>query len=180
MFACGGSCGDPECTKSYASKAVLKAHKQRWKCTVCGNEGKGSIGRHMKTHNGPTDDRFACPICGEVKLRKDHLVSHMKTHSEERKYVCSDCGAAFKDSSTLKEHVQRMHTTETFECDECQKSFPTQHDLTAHKVWHLSPSEWKHECGGCGQKFPRASELTRHYKTHAECGATIALSVGDA
>ena len=77
---------------------------------------------------------FLCDICENSFKRKEHLVSHMKTHKDtQNKYTCSDCGKQFTTKFSLNRH-QMAHSKvrEHYKCNTCQKTFSSKGNLARH------------------------------------------------
>ena len=52
---------------------------------------------------------YGCNLCSRTFKLPSSLASHIKTHSEERKFVCNECGVGFKKLAHLKMHVNGVH-----------------------------------------------------------------------
>ena len=50
--------------------------------------------RSRKSKAGPTE--LACPLCEYTTRVKEHLASHMNSHTNDRKHMCGQCGQIFK------------------------------------------------------------------------------------
>ena len=79
-------CSSVGCEEAFRSYCLYKAHLRK-----CHNKGCLSC------------DHSDCDYTTDSK---SHLISHLKSHSEERPFVCNadGCGKAYKHNHTLKEH----------------------------------------------------------------------------
>ncbi|XP_056407429.1 oocyte zinc finger protein XlCOF6-like isoform X2 [Hyla sarda] len=139
--------------------------------------------------------RFHCGECKKEFTKNSYLITHRRSHTEE-KYSCSLCGKCFTDTSELLVH-ERMHIGENpYSCGErfTQKADPAIHILTqdTHSVERPypcpEPNLVKHEkshtrkmsysCLECGKCFISETSLTKHVRIHtgerpyscSECG----------
>jgi uncharacterized Zn-finger protein len=121
--------------------------------------------RSRKSKAGPTE--LACPLCEYSTRVKEHLASHMNSHTSDRKYQCGQCGQTFKWSHSLRRH-QRTHQKDyKFTCAHCPKTFSRKDHLAVHEKLHDSDSTDAYPCPECGVKFKNKKTLTGHVKTHS-------------
>ena len=130
----------PECDEKFffeiEQKKHMKMHLKSYMCDMCDYRGssKQHLRSHMRTHS---DERpYVCNICGKgFKNRENHRV-HMLTHSEVRRYKCEFCGKAFKSKKNLNEHT-KIHTGQfSGFCEICKKGFTQKYNLTLHNIKH--------------------------------------------
>jgi KRAB domain-containing zinc finger protein len=110
------------CGKIFTCVAYLKRHQRSHtnsalppvKCEYCRRQFtlQASLMRHVRQfHNidgiyPRKKQKHTCHVCGKSVARLD---SHMKLHSEQRKYRCSSCGEAFVWHKQLKRHIDKEH-----------------------------------------------------------------------
>lgn len=121
--------------------------------------------RSRKSKAGPTE--LCCPLCEYTTRVKEHLASHMNSHTSDRKYMCGQCGQTFKWSHSLRRH-QRTHQKDyKFGCSHCPKSFSRKDHLAVHEKLHDSENTESYPCPECGVRFKNKKTLTGHVKTHS-------------
>lgn len=109
-----------------------------------------------------------CQLCEYSTRFKEHLTSHMNTHTNTRKYSCPDCAQTFKWSHSLRRH-QRTHRRDrsdfAYVCGYCEKTFSRKDHLKIHENLHRSSNE-SHPCPECNATFKNKKTLAGHMKTH--------------
>ena len=121
--------------------------------------------RSRKSKAGPNE--LCCPLCEYTTRVKEHLASHMNSHTSDRKYMCNQCGQTFKWSHSLRRH-QRTHQKDyKFTCAHCPKTFSRKDHLAVHEKLHDSDNTESYPCPECGVKFKNKKTLTGHVKTHS-------------
>merc|ERR1719410_1798825 len=121
--------------------------------------------RSRKSKAGPNE--LCCPLCEYTTRVKEHLASHMNSHTSDRKYMCNQCGQTFKWSHSLRRH-QRTHQKDyKFSCSHCPKTFSRKDHLAVHEKLHDSDNTDAYPCPECGVKFKNKKTLTGHVKTHS-------------
>ncbi|XP_070841068.1 oocyte zinc finger protein XlCOF6-like [Chaetodon trifascialis] len=112
------------------------------------NSGKTSVSscatslgskEHLQKHNGiqTGEQPFSCSVCGKGYYHKSSLRSHMRLHSEGKRFSCPVfCKTNFSSRSNLSRHM-RMHTGEKpFSCSVCGKRFIQHESLRQHLTVH--------------------------------------------
>ncbi|EAT36083.1 AAEL011807-PB [Aedes aegypti] len=132
------------------------------------NEAEDTGGEH-ETPKGaqkkPKDLPYACDLCSRSFKLPSSLASHIKVHSEDRKFVCNDCGNGFKKLEHLKMHINTVHLkTKAYSCQVCNKSFARVGDRNVHMRSHAE--EKPHQCSYCGRGFHLAKALRAHTRQH--------------
>ena len=143
-----------ECKRSFNYQRNLKLHvdivhgkQEDYKCLLCTQEikTKRKLKRHLEEQHMVFDlenpiqtkeivIKFVCDLCERNFKRKEHLLSHMKTHSaSQSKVTCTTCGKQFVSQITLDNHqVVHSRTRGRFICDTCQKTFSSKGNLGRH------------------------------------------------
>ena len=119
--------------------------------------------------------------CEYVVAKKDHLVDHRRTHTDEKPFQCnfSGCKYAAAQKGNLARH-RRTHTGERpFPCDfpGCEHAATRKDDLARHKKRHLAKSSSR----AIKRKLPAsalamAQDAKRYQADHYDLLALIAGS----
>ena len=147
------------------------ANGKQVQCSVCKHKLQTPLAvyHHSMKHTGTRD--FICEICGSNFKRKQHLVTHMKTHLTESKagegssevYNCQACEESFGLKMELKSHCSSAHPLEgdtSVTCKTCQKKLKLPHSVYLHGLRHFGARNF--ECTLCNQLFKRKAHLLRH------------------
>lgn len=166
------------CHLNFKVQSELKDHcfaehagGQTVQCSVCKHKLQTPLAvyHHSMKHTGTRD--FLCEICGSNFKRKQHLVTHMKTHLTEKKgtdgttevYDCQACDAQFALKMELKAHCDTAHELkdgESVSCKTCNKNLNVTHSVYLHGLRHCGTRDFA--CVDCDQKFKRKAHLLRH------------------
>merc|ERR1719369_2319726 len=113
------------------------------------------------------DRKFVCNYCQNRYYAKDHLLSHIRTHTGEKPFECEKCKERFMYRSTWTNHRIRciegpegMNRFRKFQCGFCSSSFLARDHLRQHERIHTGEKPWK--CDQCGEKF----QYRNRWKTH--------------
>lgn len=74
-----------------------------------------------------------CKICGKSYTRRNHLTSHVLSHTGSPVVPCDKCEKKFYNKANLKRHKVQVHNDVTFLCDHCNKGFPSRSGVLRHK-----------------------------------------------
>lgn len=109
--------------------------------------------------------------CTKMFNRPARLVSHLRSHTNERPFVCSEpgCGKSYLEEKHLKQHIKGSHTHErAYQCDweGCGKAFLTATRLRRHREAHEGHNRFR--CTAyppCDQTFRKHQTLQRHIRS---------------
>ncbi|XP_022828536.1 zinc finger and SCAN domain-containing protein 2-like isoform X1 [Spodoptera litura] len=121
-------CPQPNCTRSFTTTKLLKAHirkvhcadKQKYICDQCGRgfSAQYLLRRHELVHTGVLVE---CTVCG-VKLRgRTGLTNHLRSHLNIRAHECRFCKKKFTRASTCATHIKFVHKQGMLGCDQCEQ-----------------------------------------------------------
>ncbi|XP_070593455.1 zinc finger protein 431-like isoform X1 [Erythrolamprus reginae] len=116
---------------------------------------------HKKTLS--EEKRFICTVCGKAFTRSNYFNSHKMIHTGEKPYQCLECGKTFILSTQLNRH-KRIHIKKPYQCMECGKPFSCSAQLNRHKRIHTE--EKPYQCTECGKAFTRSNYLHVHKMIH--------------
>ena len=114
---------------------------QMFRCGECGFEclDQPSFHAHRLLHNEDSG-HLHCPYCNYkvLKLRKEHLLIHIRRHTGERPFACSECAKRFASKCDLNTHA-KLHGEKAYACRFCayrahRNSSVRLHELKQHGV----------------------------------------------
>ncbi|KAJ7179377.1 hypothetical protein C8R46DRAFT_1345740 [Mycena filopes] len=77
---------------------------------------------------------FRCYVvgCTQVNKRRDHIVTHVGSHLNERRFKCDQCPSRFVRKNELSRHERSHKLARPFACSHCRGTFKRQDLLTRH------------------------------------------------
>lgn len=108
--------------------------------------------------------------CNKMFNRPARLVSHIRSHTNERPFACTyeGCDKAYAETKHLKQHIKGTHTQEReYACDwdGCGKTFLTGTRLRRHQEAHKGHDRFRcSEYPPCNQTFRKHQTLQRHIR----------------
>jgi len=135
------------CCRNYQYKRQLEKHElthkklsdaeKIYKCSFC--SFSSALLSRKTCHEKKTHDytgefkKHMCIICGKLFIYKHMLVSHERTHSQDKSYRCNLCPKEYKQEKGLRLHRVNFHDMKHV-CDLCGKnSFSSARGLLIHQ-----------------------------------------------
>ncbi|XP_055695741.1 histone H4 transcription factor [Lutzomyia longipalpis] len=107
---------------------------------------------------------FKCRWIGCEKTfgKRESLMKHIRSHTNEKTVACDNCGAMFIHNSSYFDHCKRqlIHNTMEYVCPLCHRLFATQRLLKNHLRLHVNC----HKCHLCDMTCPSMAHLTIHIR----------------
>lgn len=146
------------CNLSFSTTTKLARHltahagRRPFPCKVCKKSYLLShhLTRHMRSHKNVENIKksiiFICSNCNTNFASRDELISHSKTHANERNLTCPLCKEMYSDMNTLTSHIQDHSEGEAYACEFCDLIFMTAQKLQSHTdLDHIQEMEAYHE-----------------------------------
>nr|XP_006630290.1 PREDICTED: zinc finger protein 646-like [Lepisosteus oculatus] len=167
-----------QCGRAYRHAGSLLNHKKSHKtgvfrCFVCQKRFYNLLA--LKNHQRVHFDikRHKCSECGKAFKIHKQLVSHQRTHEENRarakelnrqlQRLLQHCGRTYRHAGSLLNH-KNSHKTGSFSCAACQKQFSNLMALKNHRRIHTEPK--RYQCPDCGKAFRVSTQLICHRRVH--------------
>nr|XP_020511113.1 zinc finger protein ZFAT isoform X1 [Labrus bergylta] len=102
---------------------------------------------------------YSCEFCNKIFKFRHTLISHLRTHTQEKPFQCPHCDYASAIKGNLNVHL-RKHTGEKFSCPHCPFTCLSQGHLKVHvERVHLKV---KQHCSFCQSKYSDVKNLLKH------------------
>ncbi|KAJ2063462.1 hypothetical protein GGI17_001678 [Coemansia sp. S146] len=112
----------PSSSKKRGGKDDGQSAKRRKQTMKAEGEHDGKCSQHKCEHSD----------CDKSFSRTYNLVSHLRTHSDERPYPCGQCEQRFSRNHDLKRHVKIHSRERPFICLVCLRTFARSDALARH------------------------------------------------
>ena len=144
-------------------QATLKNEITPYKCSACQRAftKQGYLNRHNcdKTSEQKKKRALECDQCDACFYKPSTLISHKRTHTNERNYLCMICKFPFKYKNNLKSHVQTQHPG-LLTSDVYSGCFTSTEEMEQYRNSFLDKKQLK--CMTCGASFNSRVQLIQH------------------
>lgn len=118
-----------------------------------------TVSMHSENFDLTTNGDFACKLCAERTLIKQHMVEHV---SQNHVNTCKICKKGFNDKSSLAVHVSNDHQMiNQYVCETCNGLFSNFNDLRRHVLSNICKMEIC-TCEDCQEVFIDMDALKNH------------------
>ncbi|XP_068111894.1 zinc finger protein 436-like isoform X2 [Hyperolius riggenbachi] len=145
---------------------TLRAARVMFLCSECGEcyNQRAELISHLRTHI--EEKPYSCSECGKTFTSSLYFAIHERTHKAEKSLSCPDCGKCFKKIGNFVSHQLAHSGVMPYSCSECGEQFSWKFQLVRHQATH--PVEKSYACPECGKSFPKIDALISHQKNHIE------------
>ncbi|CAG4933248.1 unnamed protein product [Parnassius apollo] len=98
------------------------------------------IEKKTKSNSICEELEYQCSVCGRFCASNSILITHMRTHTNDKSYHCQFCDKKYKEKRSLKRHIDSCHhpknRSRNFICESCGKAFFSKNDVKIHLRTH--------------------------------------------
>ncbi|XP_014666787.1 PREDICTED: zinc finger protein 37-like [Priapulus caudatus] len=137
---------------------------REYKCPTCNADfvKRNHLQSHLRKHSDKV--LHCCVVCDYSTRFLQCFKRHMSTHTGEKPFKCSICSFASARAYSLKLHVRRHVGERPFKCDDCDAAFTTKNEVKLHQ--HIHTGEKRFKCNCCLMEFSYSNSLRRHMARH--------------
>ncbi len=149
-------------------KTIQKKPGKKFTCPVCKKEigSSTSFKYHLTTHNQNRTKDYHCE-CGKSFYSQQKSEEHRRVHSEPE-FKCDHCGKMFTQKSSILTHMKSHSNDRPYQCrwPHCSKKFKLKNSCDRHYLTHAKLKKYICTWNGCTNSFLRKDQLQTHLEFH--------------
>ena len=136
----------------------------------------GKLKEHVKRHNPNRTKEIQCPFCPKLFYTKRIMLSHLRTHTNERELQCEICQYRAQSRTFFNIHRKKQHALQPLDipvsqaelrkCEICGFESWNLTNFRRHLMTHRDEKPFRCSFPGCNFTTKRTDALKMHERGH--------------